>query len=297
MEKYGWFVNKPPLLDETNYDYWKSRMSAYLKCIDNKTWKVVLKGWEHPVVVDKDGHKTEVLKPEEEWSAPEDELALPNSRALNVIFNGVSKNMFRTIKKCNVAKDAWETLKIAHEGTIKIKISKIQFLTTKFERLKMKKDETIRDYYMNVLDIANSFESLGETLSNEKLIRNILRSLPKRYDMKVTTIEEAQDTASMKVEELIESLQNFQIMINSRKEEYMNIAPSADMEESQGNPNNNDNLAGSVVLLGSLFNRNMKQENSKSKSDDHNLGLNIKKKQNDERIFSTDDKGNQFKEV
>jgi len=297
MEKYGWFVNKPPLLDETNYDYWKSRMSAYLKCIDNKTWKVVLKGWEHPVVVDKDGHKTEVLKPEEEWSAPEDELALPNSRALNVIFNGVSKNMFRTIKKCNVAKDAWETLKIAHEGTIKIKISKIQFLTTKFERLKMKKDETIRDYYMNVLDIANSFESLGETLSNEKLIRNILRSLPKRYDMKVTTIEEAQDTASMKVEELIESLQNFQIMINSRKEEYMNIAPSADMEESQGNPNNNDNLAGSVVLLGSLFNRNMKQENWKSKSDDHNLGFNIKKKQNDQRIFSTDDKGNQFKEV
>jgi len=41
-------------------------MSAYLKSIDNKTWKAMLKGWEHPVVLDKDGHKTEVLKPEEE---------------------------------------------------------------------------------------------------------------------------------------------------------------------------------------------------------------------------------------
>jgi len=39
-------------------------MSAYLKSIDSKTWKVVLKGWEHPVVLDKDGHKTEVLKQE-----------------------------------------------------------------------------------------------------------------------------------------------------------------------------------------------------------------------------------------
>ena len=123
------------------------------------------------------------MKPEEEWSAPEDEHALANFRALNAIFNGVDKNMFRMIKQYNVAKDAWETLKIAHEGTFKIKSSKIQLLTTEFENLKMKEDETIRDYYMNVLDIANSFDSLGEKLSNEKLIRKIFRSLPKRFDI------------------------------------------------------------------------------------------------------------------
>jgi hypothetical protein len=32
-------------------------MSAYLKSIDSKTWKAVMKGWEHPVVLDKDGNK------------------------------------------------------------------------------------------------------------------------------------------------------------------------------------------------------------------------------------------------
>ena len=55
----------------------------------------MLKGQEHPVVLDKDGHKTEVLKPKEEWSAREDEKALANSRALNAIFNGVDKNIFQ----------------------------------------------------------------------------------------------------------------------------------------------------------------------------------------------------------
>jgi len=44
MEKEGWFVNRPPQLDGTNYDYWESWMSAYLKSIDSKTWKAVLKG-------------------------------------------------------------------------------------------------------------------------------------------------------------------------------------------------------------------------------------------------------------
>jgi len=111
---------------------------------------------------------------------------------------------------------------------------------------------------MNVLDIANSFDSFGEKLSNEKLIRKIFRSLPKRFDMKVTTIEEAQDIASMEVEELIESLKNFEITINSRKEKYMNIGPSADIGETHGNLDNNENLVGSVVLLGRLFNRILK---------------------------------------
>jgi len=87
-----------------------------------------------------------------------------------------------------------------------VKSSRIQLLTTKFEGLKMQEDGTIHDYYMNILDIANSFDSLGEKLSYEKLVRKILKSLPKRFDMKVTTIEEAQDISSMQVDELIGSL-------------------------------------------------------------------------------------------
>jgi len=50
---------------------------------------------------------------------------------------------------------------------------------------------------MNVLDMANSFDYLGEKLSAEKLVRKILRSLPKKFDMKVTAIEEAQDITNM----------------------------------------------------------------------------------------------------
>jgi len=106
MDKEGGFVNRPPLLDGSNYDYWKSRMSGFLKSIDSITWKTVLKGWEHPVALDADGNRTIVLKPEEEWTAIEDELVLGNSKALNALFNGVDKNMFRLIKQCTMAKDA-----------------------------------------------------------------------------------------------------------------------------------------------------------------------------------------------
>jgi len=109
------------------------------------------------VALDADGNRTDVLKPEEEWTATDDELALGNSKVLNDLFNSVDKNIFRLIKQCIVAKDAWEILKTAHEGTTKVKSAKIQLLTTKVENLKMLEAESIQDYHLNILDIANSF--------------------------------------------------------------------------------------------------------------------------------------------
>jgi len=251
MDKEGGFVNIPPLLDGSNYDYWKSRMSAFLKSIDSKTWKAVLRGWEHPVTLDEDGNRTNVLKPEEEWTVAEDELALGNSKALNALFNGVDKNMFRLIKQCTVAKDASEILKTAHEGTAKVKSAKIQLLTTKFENLKMLEDESIQDYHLNIIDIANSFESLGEKISDEKLVRKILKSLPKKFDMKVTAIEKAQNISSLKVDELIGSLQNFEITINNKtnkKGKSIAFASSMDSTKTQGNHEDDEDVSESLAL-------------------------------------------------
>ena len=168
MDKDGTLVSKPPLLDGTNYDYWKSHMAAFLKSIENRTWKAVLRGWEHPKVKDANGIDTEELKPEEDWTLAEDTLALGNNKALNALFNGVDKNMFRLIKQCTVAKDAWEILTTTHEGTSKVKSSRLQLLRSKFENLRMKEEEIIYDFHMSVLDLENSFDSLGERLSDEQ---------------------------------------------------------------------------------------------------------------------------------
>ncbi|KAK2402298.1 gag-protease polyprotein [Trifolium repens] len=229
MDMEGASAGRPPLLDDTNYDYWKSRMMAFLKSMDSQTWKAVIKGWEHPVM-----RGTTNLNPEENWSKKEDELALANNKALNALFSGVDKYMFRMIKKCTVAKDAWEILKTTHEGTPKVKMSRLQLLTTKFENLRMKEDESVHDFHMNVIDFSNSFDSLGEKIPGEKIVRKILRSLPRKFDMKVTAIEEAQDISSMKVDELIGSLQTFELYINERSE-MKNISKNGNVQR-KGEP-------------------------------------------------------------
>jgi hypothetical protein len=298
MDKDGTTVNKPPLLDGTNYDYWKPRMIAFLKSLDSRTWKAVLKGWEHPKILDANGVDTGVLKLEEDWSAAEDTASLGNSKALNALFNGVDKNMFRLIKKCTVAKNAWEILRTTHEGNAKVKSSRIQLLNTKFENLRMKEEESIHDFHMNLLEVDNSFEALGEKLSEEKLVRKMLRSLPKRFNMKITAIEEAQDIPSMKLEELVSSLQTFEMNLGEQTEKKgKGIAFVSCADEEEEADESDDDLSNDIAMLGRQFNKLQRRVDRRPRRNVRNIQTDISKLGNTSTKTKTDDKSTQNKGV
>lgn len=70
----------------------------------------------------------------------------------------------------------------------------------------MNEEESICEFHIRLHDISNTSFSLGEKMSEEKLAMKIIRSVPKRFDMKVISTEEAMDFSSIKVDELISSL-------------------------------------------------------------------------------------------
>ncbi|CAJ2636537.1 unnamed protein product [Trifolium pratense] len=278
MDKEGGFVTRPPLLvGASNYDYWKSRMMAFLKQIDSKTWKAILRGWTPPVKMDKDGKPTLELKSAEEWSKEEDELALANSKALYALYNGVDKHIFRLIKKCVCAKEAWTILETVHEGTSKVKLSKLQLLTTKFENLRMNDDETIQDFHMTILDFDNQFDALGEKIPEEKLVRKMLRSLPKKFDMKVTAIEEAKDITDMKLDELVGSLQTYEVAANEKmdkKNKSIAFVSNAEEEDQLSDTESEQSISDAMVLLGKQFNKVLKRMDKRPKTGAADIGRN-----------------------
>ncbi|MCI77701.1 gag-pol polyprotein, partial [Trifolium medium] len=76
-------------------------------------------------------------------------------------------------------------------------------------------------------------------------------SLPKQFDIKVTAIEEAQDIATMKVDELVGSLQTFELGIkdrNEKKSKSIAFFSNADEEESQGDPETDESISDAIVL-------------------------------------------------
>jgi len=122
----------------------------------------------------------------------------------------------------------------------------------------MKDYESIHDFHMNVLYIANKSSALGEKMSEEKLVRKILRSLPKRFDMKVTAIEEAQDISNIKVDGLIGSLQTFELAINDKSEKKKkNIAfvSNTHEEDVQCKMETDESISDAIVRLFREFNK------------------------------------------
>ena len=88
-------------------------------------------------------------------------------------------------------------------------------LTSKFETIRMEDHENFGEFHVKLMDILNSSFNLGEPIPHSKVVRKILRSLLERFKAKVTAIEESKDVDFLKVDELIGSLQTFEMTLGS----------------------------------------------------------------------------------
>jgi hypothetical protein len=98
-------------------------------------------------------------------------------------------------------------------------------------------------------------------MSEDTLARKILRPLPKRFNMKDTTIEEAQDLITIKVDELIGSLQTLEMTIYDRLEKKNKSITFVSEEELSKN-----NLSEAITLIGRKFNKSLNKFQAKWKT-------------------------------
>lgn len=81
----------------------------------------------------------------------------------------------------------------------------------------MDDNETFDVFYAKLSDIANSSFNLGEKIPESKIVRKILRSLPERFQPKVTAIEEVQNIDNLSVEQLVGNLQAYEANLRQPK--------------------------------------------------------------------------------
>ena len=108
-------------------------------------------------------------------------------------------------------------METTYEGTKKVKDTKFQMLTTRFEELKMSEDESFESFYGRMNEVIIKKFNLGEKTEDSKVVRKILQSLPESFRAKVTAIEESQDLNEIRVQELIGSLQTYELSLPSQR--------------------------------------------------------------------------------
>ena len=241
-------LNAPPFFDGGNYAFWKVRMRAFLCAIDDFVWDSVENGYVRPTTI------------KSEWDKAALALANANSKAINAIFCGVSPNEFHRISHVETAKEAWTILETTYEGTKKVKDTKLQMLTTRFEELKMGDDEAFDSFYGKLNDIVIAKLNLGEKIEDSKVVRKILRSLPESFLAKVIAIEESKDLDEIKIQELIGSLQTYELRFPSHKSSKSLALKT--ITERMDNPLEKDDVEKEVVFLAKNFRKFLKMNNS-----------------------------------
>ena len=168
-------------------------MKAFLKSINERVWNSVEYEWEKPTT------------PVSEWQTSQKEAPTFNSKAMNAIFSAVFMEVFKRISNVEIAHTAQNILQTVHESIKAVKINKLQQLTTRFESIR------ISDAKLN--DIVNTAYNLGEIYDQSKIVRKILISLTEEFRPKVTVITKSKDVDSILVDELLESLQSYELYL------------------------------------------------------------------------------------
>jgi hypothetical protein len=198
----GTSSSKPPLFDGKKIAFWKIRMRTYLMALRADVWDVVETRYTNPVVL----------------ATKDDKLEFSfNTKGMNAILNGLDEAEFVKVMHLDTSKGMWDKLINSYEGNEKVKDAKLQTYRLKFEQLKMNEDETISKYFLRVEELVNAMKGHGEEFDDSLLVQNILRSLPDKFNPKVSAIQELNDLKNLSIDQLIGTLIAYEMRINKDK--------------------------------------------------------------------------------
>lgn len=267
----GQSSNRPPLLYGTeNYNFWKFRMKIYLQR-DPWEWWVVENG---PfVAIDEKGKEKKL----EDMDASEILKSSYNAKAMNTLLCGMVQSEVDKISSCETAKDMWDTLKISHEGTSKVKELKLSMLMQDYEMFKLGKEESVKEAQARFLVLMNSLKLLDKSIPQSEINRKILRAMPKRFASKITTLQDSSNISSMSTLTLFSELDEYEHQLKRYDEEEETprkkvLALNAGNEEEHVEDSDEEIAMLSRKLKGMIQRKNRRTYSNRSKGNQQEEG-------------------------
>jgi gag-polypeptide of LTR copia-type len=110
------------------------------------------------------------------------EKKVADKTALYILYQGVDEAEFKKVAEATTSKEAWGILQTAYKGVDRVKQIRLQTLRCEFEMLRMNNTEGVSDYITRVQTITNQLKRNGESLSEQRVVEKILRSLTDTFE-------------------------------------------------------------------------------------------------------------------
>ena len=124
----------------------------------------------------------------------------------------------------------------------------------------MSDDESFDEFYAKLNEIVNSAYNLGKIYDQPKIVKKILRSLTEDFTPKVTAITESKDVDSIPVDELVGSLQSYELDLSKTSKSKSMALKSVDDVEVSGF---NDDLSTTEIAYLTKNFRNFLRNNNR----------------------------------
>jgi hypothetical protein len=123
--------------------------------------------------------------------------------ALAAILRGVPPEMRAGLAVKKSAKEAWDSVKKMR----RVKAANVQRLMKEFELLSFRDGETVADFAVRVDRLTARLGDHGEVLDDSRVVRKVLRAVPRRLKQVAVSIEIHGDLDAMTLDELVGHLQ------------------------------------------------------------------------------------------
>jgi hypothetical protein len=140
--------------------------------------------------------------------------------ALAAILRAAPAEMKSTIAEKSSAKEAWMVVRIMRQGDERVREANAQKLLGAFENVKFRDGETIDKFAMRLNTLASELRALGEKVDEVRLIKKMLRIVPKQYQQIAMSIVTLLGLNTLSLEGLVGRLHAAEV--------------SGDEEEAQG---------------------------------------------------------------
>ena len=137
---------------------------------------------------------------------------------MNILFNGLDKNIFDNVINCTTSKEVWDTLQTLCEGSEQVRHNKMQLLIQKYEAFRFKFGESVNETYGRFQKLSNGLKLYGRTYSTEDSNLKFLRSLPKEWKSMTVSLRHYHKFKDYTLDKLYGVLRTYELKIQHDEE-------------------------------------------------------------------------------
>jgi hypothetical protein len=193
------------LFNGEDFGYWKNQTCNYLLSQRRAIWEIIQEAYVIPTMLDNVTHG-ELQRYEN------------NYKALNLITTALGRIVYDIVSNLETAHDIWHKLCNSYEGPSEIKSLRRDTYNRQYQTFSQKPGESLDDCFARFESIVSSLRSCGPlAYSDNERAKQLLYALDDHvWGMKITTLEESTDFATLDTEKLFSKLKSHELSRKGR---------------------------------------------------------------------------------